>query len=587
MKNKITEILFFLLNKILKNKKYSIDSINLIKKKIIVEQSRNRKFGDYSSNIALILSKILQKNSFDIARDIVNLINNFIKKNNISFFDNINISQPGFINFIIKNENFINILNTAYDVYKKNYILTVDKKIKKTVHIEYVSANPTGPIHIGHGRNAVYGDTLSNLLKKVGYKVYNEYYINDRGSQIDILTISVIIKYFIFYYNKNIAYPDFLYQGKYIINIINKIYEMFYKKIDFKDKEFCYYNNNIDSSDKLVCYIKNNIKYNIYEKIKNYSISYIIKNIKNDLLQMRIKYNNWISENSFIKDKILQNTIKKFYKENNCYKKNDAIWFCSKKFGDNKDRVLIKKNKESTYFFSDIIYHQYKFSLNYDKIINIFGSDHHGYIARINAFIKSQKLEVKKIQYLLVQFVTLQKNKMSKRSGKFITLKELMKEINIDTIRYFYLSQHIDKHIDFNIDIAKSYTKKNPVYYIQYAYIRIYKILKKSHFIIKDAFIMLNKYNNYSFNILEKEIIILINDYTCILKNASKDFNISNICNYIYLLVKKFHVYYESNNFLHERISKNKNKNLIILFLIKNIIKDCFKIFNITTPKKI
>jgi len=409
-------------------------------------------FGDYSTNLAMVLAKQLKQNPLNIADDFKLFYqqSNFLNK-----FD-IKVEKPGFINFFIKKDLLIQeliSLSTNKDVYFKLNDIT-DKRIQ----IEFVSANPTGPLHIGHGRGAAIGDSLARILSFLGYDVVREYYINDAGYQMYMLGLSTFLRYQELL-GKDIEFPQDGYQGDYIKDIAAQLLKTYQDRLLNMDNaiEIC-----LDSAK-----------------------STIMNDILNDMDNFRVTFDIFFNESSLFKDNEVDRTLELLKEKGYTYEKDGALWLKTTEFGDDKDRVLIKKDGKYTYFSSDIAYHKNKFlSRNFDKVIDIWGSDHHGYVARVKAALEALNIDSQKLVVLLVQFVNLiqENNKisMSTRKANYIELKELIKEIGTDAARFIFVSKSINSHLDVNISLLKQHSMDNPVYYIQYAHARIMSILEKS-----------------------------------------------------------------------------------------------------------
>jgi arginyl-tRNA synthetase len=409
-------------------------------------------FGDYSTNLAMVLAKQVKQNPLNIADD----FRLFYQQSNFSNKFDIKVEKPGFINFFIKKDLLIQeliSLSTKKDAYfKQNDIAN------KRIQIEFVSANPTGPLHIGHGRGAAIGDSLAKILSFLGYDVTREYYINDAGYQMYMLGLSTFLRYQELL-GKDIEFPKDGYQGDYIKDIARQLVNTYQDRLLNMDNaiEIC-----LDSAK-----------------------STIMNDILNDMDNFRVTFDVFFNESSLFKDNEVDSTLTLLKEKGYTYEKDGALWLKTTQFGDDKDRVLIKQDGKYTYFASDIAYHKNKFlSRNFDKVIDIWGSDHHGYVARVKAALEALNIDSQKLVVLLVQFVNLiqENNKisMSTRKANYIELKELVKEVGTDAARFIFVSKSINSHLDVNISLLKQHSMDNPVYYIQYAHARIMSILEKS-----------------------------------------------------------------------------------------------------------
>ncbi|MEC7885716.1 MAG: arginine--tRNA ligase [Pseudomonadota bacterium] len=567
MKEKIKKLIIESLKKI-------DDVHDLDEDKIEVTNSKNKDLGDFSTNIALKLSKELGKNPIDIAKDILNNIkkDTYIKK--------IEIAKPGFINFFTTEDIKFEIINTIFsqkDKFGKNNIGNKEK-----VLIEFVSANPTGPLHVGHGRGAAYGDCISNLLNTSGYSVSKEYYVNDAGRQISILAVSVILRYYELI-DENLKFKfSGLYEGDYIWDIsayiLNKYNNKFFKPESIEDSE---------EVDEYINIIMNSLG-DGFEVIKKESADYILKDIRKTLEEFNVSFDSWFSENKIISNQNLKKIIDILSNKECVEEKDGAIWFKSSDFSDEKDRVLVKANKDHTYFLSDIAYHNNKIERGYKKIINIWGADHHGYVDRMNASFNILSNNRAELKILLVQFANLYRGKqkipMSTREGNFITLKELFNEVGVDAARFFYLMRKTEQHLDFDIELAKSKSSENPVYYVQYAHARICSIFKQLE---EKSISYTHNVDNLKLLDKEEEVDILnkLSNYPEIIETATRKFEPHLLINYIRELSQLFHAYYNKFKILNEE-EDIRGARLSLLLSIKQILNNASKIIGIKMPNE-
>tara|TARA_B100001250_G_scaffold413400_1_gene447407 strand:- start:1371 stop:3119 length:1749 start_codon:yes stop_codon:yes gene_type:complete len=559
--------------------------ITINKNDIKIEYSRDPEHGDFASNIAMVLAKSCKC----APRELADKISKNLPKSHL--VNRIEIANPGFINFFLNRESYqsiiLDILNNG-DLYGNSDI----GKNKPTL-VEFVSANPTGPLHIGHGRGAAYGAVICNLLKKTGFNVYCEYYVNDSGRQIDILTVSVWLRY-LQQFKEKISFPENAYKGNYIINIAvdlkNKFKNEFIKPSgDIQD----ILNKKEDDDRKIDELIKHCIDIlgeKKYHKILKISLETILLSIKNDLGDFGIKFDNWYSENSLEKDNAVKKCILELSEKSWVYEKDNAKWFKSSKLEDEKDRVLVRENGQTTYFASDIAYHVSKFERGYKKIINIWGADHHGYIERIRASMKALGYSQDSIKILLVQFAALFKGKeklsMSTRSGEFITLKELVKEVGRDAARFFYIMRKSDQHLEFDLELAKSESNDNPVYYIQYAHARICSVFRQMKE-KKYSFIKPKKLSDLSILSEPHEIKLLTSlaRYPDVIENSAIAFEPHQLAYYLKELSNDFHGYYNVNKFLVDD-EVIRNARLSLIEATKQVIKDGLFQLGVSAPEE-
>ena len=505
----------------------------------------------------------------------------------IKLFKKIKVAGPGFINITLFRKDFIATIDKI-NFDKGDYGESIFNKGKK-IQIEFVSANPTGPLHVGHGRGAAYGDAVGRILKATGSSVEREYYINDAGRQIDILTASVILK--LISKNINNYFPTNAYKGDYIEEICKKFKKEIsinfdnesIKKINYKDPE--------KEIDQVIAILKDsNIK--TWGIIKEFSLNEMILSIKNDLRKFNISYDIWFKETSLgsldEKSSQISNSINMLIKNGSAYKKDGAIWLNTEISNDDKHRVLIRDNGKATYFASDVAYHKNKVDRGFDKLINIWGADHHGYIKRIEASIESLGFSKDKLIVKLVQFANLFKNgkkvKMSTRSGDFYKLKDLIDEIGSDAARFFYLSKQADQHLDFDIDLAKSNSKENMFYYIQYAHARIVSL--EENFIKKypDFEKNLKPIQESTYDKFDK-IIHELSKYPSIVDKAAKSLQPHLIIFYLKDLSHLFHSFYNDNHVLSES-DENVQSIIQCMSAVKQVISNGFNLLGISPLKK-
>ncbi len=528
--------------------------------KIILTIPKNPAHGHLSTNIALQLSGLLEGN----AKNIAQFIGREAEQNNPEIFEKIKIEGPGFINFYFRKDLFYGLLLEI--ISEKEKYGHSKRGNGEKVLVEYVSVNPTGPLHIGHGKCAVVGDSLSRILAAAGYQVATEYYINDHGKQIDLLGESVLARYRQLC-GEEVVFPENGYQGDYIVTIAQEIKEKNQDK--FKGK--------IDSGTKRF--------------VRDYAKQRILADIREDLIAFGVKFDNWFSEESLYVQNRVQTVIEKLNQKGFIFSSKGALWFKSTDFGDEKDRVVTKENGEDTYFASDIAYHDDKYRRGFTTLIDIWGSDHHGYINRMKAAIQALGYAKDSFQVLLVQFVTLvragQIIGMSTRGGQFITLKDLLKEVGTDVARYFFLMNSHDSHTEFDLDIAKSQSLENPVFYIQYAYARICSIIEKG----SARNIVLNDWNKDSIDLVlldkkeELEIIKKLGQFKKIVERSAEQRKPYLIAGYLHELASLFHKYYTE----YKVIGEDKKLSLARLYLIsciKIVLENSLSLLGIQAPEK-
>ena len=491
-------------------------------------------------------------------------------------FEKIVIAGAGFLNFYLKEEMFF---EKTKEFAKGKFETPLEKNPKKIL-LEYVSSNPTGPIHVGHGRSAAFGSALANLLKKAGNNVTQEYYLNDRGLQAKTLGLSVFLRMQELQ-GIDVNLPEGCYAGEYVKVLALKAKKKFKKKFLLKGID----TSSLESLDDWFNLIEDSFK--DFSDLSNFVIEIQTDQIKKDLDSFNVQYDSWFKESDLFKNNLIQKSIKKL-KEDEVEEKEGALWFKSTNYGDEKDRVLVRDNDEPTYFASDIAYHENKFKRNFDEIINIWGADHHGYIPRVKASIESLGLDSEKLKTLLIQFVSLkergQRVQMSTRSGEFVELSELVNDVGIDSTRYYFLARKAEQALEFDIDLAKKTDKDNHVYYIQYAHARICSIKKelKKRNIEFELETSLEKLNLLKEN--EKDIISLINGYPEILEQCYKNYELHPLCFYLRDLSSKFHSFYNSEKIITENKDYSDAK-IALSTAVQEVIKNGLNILGINCPE--
>jgi len=520
-----------------------------------IEFPKNNDFGNISTNVAMKLASVVKNNPIAIAEMIKSELPEQLAGTKLKdVISKIDIKQPGFINFWFSTTYLQSVIKEVLSK-KLSY---GQLKNRGKVHIEFVSANPTGPLTIAHGRQAAFGDSLSRILSHAGFKVTKEYLINDEGRQINLLGKSIKVRY-LSLLGKNESLPEDGYQGEYIVDVAKKIYKKFgLKASEFSDRFFSCFGRDI-----------------------------ILKDIKNDLKEFRVLYNGWISQENLVKKVGFKSILEDLEKKNLLYKKDGALWFKSTTYADDKDRVLIKATGSYTYFLPDILYHKRKFDKKYSFMINIWGPDHHGYIPRIKASIKALGFDDNRLNVLIAQLVTLYKEgnaiSMSTRLGSFITLRELRSEVGIDAARFFYLTRRRDSHLDFDLDLAKKKSTDNPVYYIQYVHARCASVLdkcpKRIKYSITHANLSLLNLNE------ELELMAKIEQFPYLISATVQSLEPYRLVEYLIATASIFHGYYSK----HRIISDDKNltkARMALVQSVKTVIQIGLSLLGISTPNK-
>jgi len=560
-------------------------TLNEMPSKIRIDHTKDNSHGDYATNIALMLSKQAKMSPVELAKII---IDQFEQK---SFIKKIEIAGPGFINFFMSQETSSSIVNEIIDqaaLYGSSEI-----GHGKKVLLEYVSANPTGPLHVGHGRGAAYGATVSNLLRIAGFIVDNEYYVNDAGRQMDILTVSIYLRYLTIC-GESLRFPDNGYQGQYIHDIAQVIYEASGQEFHLKS-DLVFENVSKDGSeggdkeihiDQLIERAKS-ILGDRFKAVFKVGIESILGGIKNDLAEFGVIFEKWFSEQSLIDSGLSEACISKLKDSKNLYEKDGALWFKTTNYGDEKDRVVVRDNGNHTYFASDIAYHLEKLERGYDKIINVWGADHHGYIPRVKASIEALGHDPNKLEILLVQFANLyrggSKVQMSTRSGSFVTLEDLRAEVGNDAARFFYILRKSEQHMDFDLDLAKSKTNENPVYYIQYAHARICSVFRQAD--EKEIELDVSQTNlTLLTEEIEKDLLRELSRFKSVLESSAIQYEPHQLAYYLRDLSNHFHSYYNACKFIVD--DKNLTQaRLALISATQQILKNGLSILGVGAPE--
>lgn len=549
---------------------------------IQIETTKDKQHGDFASNIALLLGKHLGQKPREFAQRIVECMPRSAQ------IAKLEIAGPGFINFYIEILALTQIVPRVLTEQGTFGCSQVGRN--RRILLEFVSSNPTGPLHVGHGRSSVIGSVVANLLAAVGFNVYCEYYVNDAGRQVDILTISVWLRY-LGLCGHEIILPPNAYQGEYVNNIAQAIFiehgTHFAADINTIWGELPSPSPNDDQElyiDALITWTKNLLA-NKYQMMMRLSLDHVMADICADLADFGVHYDNWFAESELVKGKIVDDVLVRLSDAGHTYRQDGALWFRSSTFGDSKDRVLVRANGTCTYFANDVAYHWNKFDRGFDLIINIFGADHHGYIARIRAAIIALDFDPQRFIQILYQFVTLYRSgvpvKMSTRKGEFITLRELREEVGNDAARFFYVMRKNDQHIDFDLDLAKEHSLKNPVYYVQYAYARICSVFKQ----LAARKLELNLVNGYQYlakltTEYEKSLLLLITNYPSVINNAALQYEAYLLTNYLRELAAQFHTYYNATVFLVDDIDL-RDARLALILAIQQVLSNGFAILGI------
>ena len=552
--------------------------------KISIQDNKEKEHGDLATNIAMVLAKPLKKNPKEIAEEIKQ---NFVLDEKII---KIEVAGPGFLNFFLSKDSHGEILE---QIQKENKDFGKSGSKQSKVLIEYVSSNPTGPLHVGHGRGAVFGSVLSSLLEEAGFEVDQEYYVNDFGRQMNILATSAWIRYCQLF-SSEIKMMQQGYQGDYLLPVAKKLKDEKSDSLFKIDESLIEKLNSEDQDDEFTDQLVESLRVILKEEfqyIREFALSEILHLIKADLEQCGVHHNAWFSESSLYgndgsTDSKVDVSIEELKSRGFIYEEGGAIWFKSSSLGDDKDRVLRRGNGEYTYFASDVAYHLDKYDRGYDRVINVWGSDHHGYLPRVRAAMDACDRDINKLEVIFIQFANLvkagKKVSMSTRSGDFITLNELMNEVTTEAARFFYINRKADQHLEFDLDLAKEQSKDNPLYYIQYAHARICSVLRKAENEFED-------FDSVELALLgsekEIEILKLLRQYPQLIERSAKAGEPHLLCYFLRDLSGVFHSYYNSEKFLIED-KELMTSRLFLLKGVKQVIANGLRVLGIKAPEE-
>ncbi|MHB1948784.1 MAG: arginine--tRNA ligase [Gammaproteobacteria bacterium] len=555
---------------------------------IQIDNTKDKEHGDFATNIALVLAKQAQRKPRELAEIIVKALASSPSVTKVE------IAGPGFINFFLAPEALYSTITdiiAAGEKYGHS-----NRGNGKRILIEFVSSNPTGPLHVGHGRHAAYGAVVADLLQTIGYNVHREYYINDAGRQMDILAASVWLRY-LAVCGEEIVFPANGYKGDYVVSIAQELEKQY-------GKNFCIpvatvmQNLPLDEPeggdkelyiDALIVRAKELLGEDKYRVVFDLALKSILKDIHDDLAQFGVHFDEWFSERALTESDVVDRMIETLQKNGRVYEREGALWFRSTDFDDEKDRVLQRSNGQRTYFANDLAYHINKFERGFDFAIDIFGSDHHGYIPRMRAGLQAFGIQPDKLTYLLMQFVSLYRGgqlaQMSTRSGSFVTLRELREEVGNDAARFFYVMRRSEQPVDFDLDLAKAESNENPVYYIQYAHARICSVFRQ----LADKNLIFSQTTGLKHLTLltqthELQLLSTLSRYPDMIANAAQQHEPHILTNYLRDLANDFHGYYNAQQFLVEDEAL-RNARLTLVTATRQVIANGLKLLGVSTPE--
>ena len=548
---------------------------------IQIERPKLASHGDYSCSLAMQLAKPMRKPPREIAQALVSALP-------VSeVVDKVDIAGAGFINIFIATpakQVIVNSVLRSADDYGR-----VTSGAGRKIQVEFVSANPTGPLHVGHGRGAAYGASLANLLDAAGYSVSREYYVNDAGRQMDILALSTWLRY-LEICGAKLDFPANAYQGDYVRDMARQINSVhgtkFVHPVEVAFTSVPQFSEDADGHlDAMIANCKRLLGED-YAYIHNHALTEQLGDCRNDLAEFGVHFDDWFSEQSLFDSGMVARAVDKLKSSGHLYEQDGALWFRSTRFGDEKDRVVQRENGLYTYFASDIAYHLNKYDRGFDRIINIWGADHHGYIARVKGALNALGLDSNRLTIALVQFAVLYRNgektSMSTRSGEYVTLRELRDEVGNDATRFFYVMRKSDQHLDFDLDLAKSKSNENPVYYIQYAHARVHSVLEQW---AGDVGILQGADVGLLDSDYEKSLLQQLIDYPDVIENAANDLSPHLIAFYLKELAADFHSYYNASRFLVEDEAV-KLARLALIVAVAHVMRNGLALLGVTAPEK-
>jgi len=548
---------------------------------ILLEKPRQAQHGDFACNVALQLAKPLKRAPREVAARLVDAIGTS------PCLDRAEVAGPGFINFFLTREfkqQTVNRVLSAAGQYG-----TIPSGQKKRVQVEFVSANPTGPLHVGHGRGAAFGASLANILRAAGFDVSCEYYVNDAGRQMDILAVSTWLRY-LEACGVSVEFPRNAYQGEYVRSMARAIFDQHGRKFtrETTQSSLAAALGEPDDEvrlDRLIALAKERLG-GEYDYFHGVALNEQLEDCRSDLAEFGVTYDHWFSERSLHDSGLVERALRTLDERGHLYEQDGAKWFRSTAFGDEKDRVVQRENGQYTYFASDIAYHLNKFERGSDLVIDVWGADHHGYVARVKGALAALGLNPEQLTIVIVQFAVLYRNgqkvSMSTRAGEFVTLRELRNEVGNDAARFFYVLRRSDQHLDFDLDLAKSQSNENPVYYVQYAHARVSSVLEQwggESACLADA--------PTSALASEPELGLLsrLLDYPQVIEDAARELAPHVIAFYLRELAAEFHSYYNGTRILVED-EDVKNARLALVTAVRQVLRNGLVLLGVSAPDR-
>lgn len=547
------------------------------------DHPRQKSHGDLATNVALGLAKAARCNPRDLASRLVAALQPS------PYVESVEVAGPGFINIFLSRGSQFEVLSVIRE--QGPDFGRCDVGGNEKVMIEFVSANPTGPLHVGHGRGAAYGDTLARVMRLAGYQVETEYYINDAGRQMDILAVSVWLRY-LELCGETLGFPDKCYKGDYIWDIAATVHREDGDRYRAPAADVLAAQTSADPEkalDQLTADFRNRLGAAGFERFLGAALDALVEDIRSDLAGFNVEFDRWFSERSLYDGNTVGNTINELKRTEYVYEKDGALWFRSTAFGDEKDRVVVRENGTPTYLASDIAYHQDKFHRGFDKLIDVWGADHHGYIVRVRGTMAALGHDPDHFIVTLVQFATLyrggQKVSMSTRGGEFVTLRELRQEVGTDAARFFYAQRKPDQHLDFDLDLAKSQSTDNPVYYVQYAHARVCSVFRQA----KERGIDTDDIAQSDTGLLveehEKDLAAMLARFPEVVATAARLLEPHHIVYYLRDVSNRLHTYYNAHNVLASDAGLRRAR-LDLLDATRQVIANGLDLLGVGAPEK-
>ncbi|MGD8589371.1 MAG: arginine--tRNA ligase [Chromatiales bacterium] len=554
-----------------------------------IERTRDSKHGDFATNMAMVLAKPARRKPRELAEKLLaNLPHALI-------IERTEIAGPGFINFYLAPAAYHQVVPLILEQGPSYGRSNLGEG--KRVQVEFVSANPTGPLHVGHGRGAAYGSVVADLLSAVGFDVHREYYVNDAGRQMDILATSVWLRY-LELCDETLTFPSNGYKGDYVWDIAATLHREHGEQYKHSAEEVFEAIPDDEPAggdkeahiDALIGRAKQLLEDNRYRFVFELGLNTILDDIRDDLSLFGVDYDQWYSERSLTESGAVNKAIERLRQAGHLYQKDGALWFRSTGFGDEKDRVVERENGQPTYFASDIAYHLDKLERGFERVIDIWGADHHGYVPRVKAALQALGDDPSKLDVLLVQFAILyrggEKAQMSTRSGEFVTLRQLRKEVGTDAARFFYVMRKCEQHLDFDLDLAKSQSSDNPVYYVQYAHARVCSVLQQA---AEKAIDVEPSPGVTNLERLvephEQALLVSLSKYPEVVEASALHEEPHQLTHYVRELANDFHTYYNAHKFLIED-KELRDARLKLILATRQVLRNGLNLLGVSTPEK-